>query len=159
MSLLNHQVFQNQMRFRSKVDLWLATLIIVVSAMAIDAAWLVLRQPYGTIQALLLISIGTLMPVWILFSTQYEIIDENLWVRSGPLKWRIPILSISKIERSKSWVSSPALSMSRFKIDYGRGKSILISPKETDRFLYAIRHAIAHGSLVREGDGDQTVSA
>lgn len=100
-----------------------------------------------------------LIPVWILFSTYYEIVDEMLWVRSGPLEWKIAILSISKIERSKSWVSSRALSMSRFKIDYGRGKSILISPKETDRFLHAIRHAIAHGSLVREGHVDQTFSA
>ncbi len=147
------------MIFRSKVDLWLAIMIIAASAMTIDAAWWVLRQPYGMIQALLLVSMGALIPVWILLSTHYEIVDENLWVRSGPWKWKIPVLSISRIERSKSWVSSPALSMHRFKIEYGRGKSILISPKETERFLHAIRHAIAHGPSAQESGADQTVSA
>jgi hypothetical protein len=60
------------------VDLWLAAIIIVVSAMTIEAAWWVWRQPYEMIQASLLILMGTLVPVWILLSTHYEIIDENL---------------------------------------------------------------------------------
>ncbi len=97
-------------------------------------------------QALLLIALGIVFPIWVLLSTHYEITDENLWIYSGPLKWKIPIFSISKIERSTSWMAHPALSMKRFKIEYGSGKVILVSPKKTDQFLYAIRHAIAHGT-------------
>lgn len=138
------------MRFRSKVDFWLAILMIAVTATVLKTAWWVLHHPYGMPQALLLISLGVIFLIWVLLSTHYEIIGENLWVCSGPLKWKTPIFSISKIGRSKSWISSPALSLNRFKIEYGSGQAILISPKETDRFLHAIRHAIAHGPLVWE---------
>lgn len=139
------------MRFRSKVDLWLAVLMIAVTATILKAAWWVLHHPYGMPQALLLIVLGIAFPIWVLLSTHYEILGEDLWIRSGPLKWKIPIISISKIERSQSWMSSPALSMNRFKIEYGSGQAILISPKETDQFLYAIRHAIAYGTSGTEG--------
>jgi hypothetical protein len=134
------------MKFRSKVDIWLGTLIIAVAAMIVKAAWLMVKQPYGLIETFMLVSIGAVFPVWILLSTSYEINRENLWVRSGPFTWKIRILSISRIEPSHSWMSSPALSLDRFRIEYGLGKVILVSPKESDRFLRAIRDAIAYGS-------------
>jgi hypothetical protein len=135
------------MRFRSKIDVWLGVLIIAVASMISRAAWLIALKPYGFIEALLLVSIGAVLPIWILFSTGYGVSNKNLWVHSGPFRWKIPILSISKIEPSRSWMSSPALSINRFKIEYGRGKMILVSPKKADKFLYAIRESMVCGSI------------
>lgn len=134
------------MKFRSKIDLWLGTLIVVVAVIVFRVAYSIALKPYGFVEAFPLVAIGAALPLWVLASTSYDVINANLWIRSGPFKWKISILSISKIEPTTSWVSSPALSVNRLKIEYGKGKTILISPNETDKFLHVIRESIARGS-------------
>ena len=118
--------------------------------MVLKAAYLIVLQPYGVFEAAVLVVLGAVLPVWILLSTNYYVINENLWIYSGPFRWKILTSSISKIEFSRSWTSSPALSLDRIKIDYDGGQSIMVSPKEKTKFLNAIRNSIAYSSRYQE---------
>jgi len=65
-----------------------------------------------------------------------------LEIRSGPFKWTIPLDAIKKVDPSRSLLSSPALSLDRLRIQYGGGKSILVSPNDRDGFLAAIGQSL-----------------
>lgn len=50
-------------------------------------------------------------------------------------KWQVPIAGITGITPTSNPLSSPALSLDRLRIDYGRGKSLMISPKNKEQFI------------------------
>lgn len=138
------------MKFNSKIDIWLGVLIVAVAILISKAAYFILLQPNGVFEAAVLVVLGAILPVWILFSTNYHLIDEYLWIHSGPFRWKIPTLSITRIGFSKSWKSSPALSLDRIVIEYDGGKLILISPKEKQKFLTSIKSNIVNNSRRRK---------
>lgn len=138
------------MRFSSKIDVWLGVLVIAVAIVVLKAACSIVLKPYGFFEAAVLFILGTVLPVWVLSSTNYYVINENLWIHSGPFRWKISTLTISKIEFSRSWASSPALSLNRIKIEYDGGKSIMVSPKERRKFLLAIKNSISYSSRYQE---------
>ena len=138
------------MRFNSKIDIWLGVLIVAVAVMVLRVAYLIFLQPYGVFEAAVLVILGAVLPIWILFSTNYDVIDENLWINSGPFKWKIPTSSISSIGFSRSWKPSPALSLDRVVLEYDGGRLILISPNEKMKFLIAIKSSITYGSRYRK---------
>ena len=138
------------MRFNSKIDIWLGVLIVAVAVMVLRVAYLIFLQPYGVFEAVVLVVLGAVLPIWILFSTNYDVIDENLWINSGPFKWKIPTSSISRVGFSKSWKPSPALSLDRVVLEYDGGRLILISPNEKMKFLIAIKSSITYGSRHRK---------
>ena len=74
-------------------------------------------------------------------NTYYEIVGTELLVRSGPLKWTIPVAEIQDITPSRNILSAPALSLDRLKIRFGKRAFILVSPEDKDGFLRAIREA------------------
>lgn len=118
----------------------------LILAVVIKLAYLIALTPYGFIVSIAMVISFAWLPCWILLTTRYEIINKILWIYSGPFKWQIPVLSISKIEPSRSWISSPALSLHRFRIEYGSGEFILVSPKQTNEFLHAIRDSMIEKS-------------
>jgi hypothetical protein len=113
----------------------LGILIVAAAVMVLKAAYLIASQPYGFIEAIVLVIMGAALPVWILFSTGYDLINGNLWIHGRPFKWKISTSSISRIEFCRSWISSPALSVDRIRIDYGKGKFIMVSPKRKNQFF------------------------
>lgn len=132
------------MRFNSKIDIWLVVLILAVAVMASKAAYIIILHPYGVFKAAVLVVSGAVLPIWVIFSTNYHVIDGNLWINSGPFRWKIPTQSISRIGFSKSWTLSPALSRDRIFIEYDEDKFILISPKEKLKFLSAIKNSVIY---------------
>ncbi|MDP4944639.1 MAG: PH domain-containing protein, partial [Alishewanella sp.] len=74
----------------------------------------------------LLVSTG--LPIWLINSTRYTLTEQQLLVQSGPFQWQIPIVQISNITPTINPLSSPALSLDRLRIDYGQGRSLMISP-------------------------------
>ena len=76
--------------------------------------------------------------LWLLVATYYRIDEEVLSIRCGPFFWRIPLKETESIRRSRSSLSSPALSLDRLWIRYSGGKRILISPKDREEFIHAI---------------------
>jgi energy-coupling factor transporter transmembrane protein EcfT len=127
------------MVFRSKIDPWLLIVVVAVTALPLFQAMAALRDGSSATPHLLVFVLLGGFFLWLLLSTKYTIDDDAILVQSGPFSWRIVRTEITGIVPSKSMVSSPALSLDRIRIDYGLGrKSILISPKDKDRFLNAI---------------------
>ena len=133
------------MWFNSKIDAWLGALICAVNIAALKTAYLVIAQPYGLFEAIVLIILGAGLPFWIFMSTDYYVFNGNLWIHCGPFWWKISTPSISRIELCRSWAVSLAFSLNRIRIEYDGGKSIMVSPKEKKKFLDAIRKSIAYG--------------
>lgn len=133
------------MKFRSKVDVWLALvagaallfcMYSAVGDMRSRSAWLLPA-------ALLLVAVG--LPAWIFLSTYYLVAQQKILVKSGPFRWVIPIESIVGMTPSNSLLSSPALSLDRLRIDYdlnGR-KYLLVSPADKEGFRAAVEAARA----------------
>lgn len=135
---------QTAMIFRSAVDGWYYAVIVVAAVVAAIAVVPLL----WTGQALhIIVAVGTLLlaiglPLWLLYSTSYRVDSKSLRVRSGPFRWTIPLDEIHDVRASRSPLSSPALSLDRIQIRYGRGKSMLLSPRDREKFLAAIGHRI-----------------
>lgn len=82
--------------------------------------------------------IGAGLPLWILAATDYTLEAGELRARSGPFRWRVPLRDITAITPTRSLLSSPALSLDRLRIDYGRGRALMISPADRQGFLGAL---------------------
>jgi hypothetical protein len=84
--------------------------------------------------------VGSILVVaWVLLSTRYTLDVTSLGVRSGPFSWVIPLRDIRAISRTRDPRTAPALSLQRLRIDYGDGRSIMISPREEAQFLAELR--------------------
>jgi hypothetical protein len=129
--------------FPSKVDAWLAAVLAVSIVVALGAVVQVLvsDEPAAWWIAALLLGAGVALPLWVLLGTRYHLDAGALHVRSGPFKWRIPVESITSITPTKDPRSGPALSLSRLRVDYANGKSLLVSPRDEERFLRALESA------------------
>ncbi len=95
---------------------------------------------HSSLIAIVVLFIGVVLPLWLLGSTRYYINERKnqLVVTSGPLKWRIDIESITAITETRNPLSSPALSLDRLLICYGRHQQIMVSPKNKHEFLVAL---------------------
>ncbi|WP_036594090.1 PH domain-containing protein [Ottowia thiooxydans] len=128
--------------FRSKVDPWLAAVILISALFVLGsvavvwprAAWLP-----GKFVMVAVVLLGSGLPLWLLVSTVYRVDETNLTIQSGPLRWRIPLQSIRAVEPSRSWISSPALSLDRLCIHHGRVGQALVSPKQKQAFIQALQ--------------------
>ena len=56
-------------------------------------------------------------------------------------KWKIPVADIVGVTPSRNPLSSPALSMDRLNISYGKRKFILVSPEDKAGFIRAVEQA------------------
>ena len=89
---------------------------------------------------LLLLSVG--LPVWLIVATNYTLSVAALDVRCGPFVWRVPLREIRSITPTRNPLSSPALSLDRLRIAFGQSKSIMISPRDKERFLKELRNRV-----------------
>lgn len=123
--------------YASKIDGWLAAVLVL--SMAISAWASVQVIVAGSAVAwwivLLTAGAGVGLPLWILSSTNYTISPTHLRIKSGPFRWQIPIVDITGITPTSNPLSSPALSLDRLRIDYGRGASVMISPRNKEQFI------------------------
>lgn len=131
------------MRFESKRDPWLVLVVrlmpVVVLFVVADAWYLQHHDLRGPIiGAFILILAELFFFESVLRSTYYEIDGGTLVIRSSMLTWRVPIAEIRAITPTRSALSSPALSLDRLRIEYGR-KSILVSPEDRHRFIEMLR--------------------
>nr|WP_068128745.1 PH domain-containing protein [Nosocomiicoccus ampullae] len=121
------------MNFKSKKDIWLAVsiwgVIILMFFMMITEQNIVVYIVGILNNALLL---------WLWFGTSYKIDDENLIVKNGPFKSTIDIKSIKKLRATKTLLAGPALSIDRIEIQYKRYDSVIVSPKEKNKFIESL---------------------
>lgn len=74
--------------------------------------------------------------IYICFDIKYFIKENNLIIKSGFIKMgSIDINQIKSIEKSNNILSSPAASLNRISIKYGKYDDILVSPKNQEDFI------------------------
>ena len=127
-------------RFPSKVDRWLLAVLVLAVVIQIVALAGVLDESEDLSGPLigsgvLLLTVGLF--TWLLRSTYYEVSGDTLRVVSGPFRRRIKIEAIDSIEPTRSPLSSPALSLDRLRISYGK-RRVLVSPADKRGFLKAL---------------------
>jgi hypothetical protein len=133
-------------RFKSKVDRWIYLLmitVIVVQIIAVGSAALQARDPMAT-TSLILVMIGVAgLMIWLLTGTHYTVDRGVIRIVSGPFRWKVPVDQITSVTATKNPLSSPALSLDRICIRYGKRRRIMISPADRAGFLKAIGHELS----------------
>jgi len=141
-----------QVVFPSKRDAWLTVLLLLAAgacgyagfAQMFSAAGIVLK-----VALLVFFLVFVVLILWILYGTSYLLTAELLLVRSGPFRFVVPLAAIESAMPSRNPLSSPACSLDRLLICYGR-KSILLSPVRREKFLQEL--ASRGKNLVVQGD-------
>lgn len=139
------------MRYSSKVDGWLVPVMVIAIAGLVAGLVSVFVSPTPwPVRALTIVTVVvvTMLLFSVFRNTWYEVGTTDLRIVSGPLKWKIPISEITEIRPTRNPLSSPALSLDRLKISYGRKKFVLVSPADKEGFVAVLekaRHDAADG--------------
>ena len=116
--------------FKSKIDWWFGLLLVYPIFMSVKSMLL------GEWVGLLGLSIVVVLILFFSKTTRYIINDNQLIVMSTWVVYeRIDIFKITKIEKTNSILSSPALSLDRIRIRYNKYDEVLISPKVKKEFI------------------------
>lgn len=139
------------MRFPSRVDWWLAALLMALPVIGLASAIaLQISGDGGAIVGWLsLLGIG-LLYVGVVWPVTYELGGEELVIRFGLVRSRVPYRDMLGVAPTRSPLAAPALSMDRLAIDTGGRMEAIISPDDRDGFLDALEARAPH--LVRKGD-------
>ena len=139
--------------FTSKIDLWLAFLILGSSLLLILVPVWEWIYNDSSIRRILFISLltipGAILLLVIFFNIKYSFSEDELFVKNGFSTQSIPLKDITHIIPTNSMLSAPALSLDRIEIKY-KGGSIVISPKDKEGFYRAIQERVP----ALETDGD-----
>ena len=139
--------------FTSKIDLWLAFLMLGSSIVLILVPvweWIYNNSSINRILFITLFTIpGAILLLLIFFNIKYSLSDDELFVKNGFSTQSIPLNDITHIIPTNSMLSAPALSLDRIEIKY-KGGSIVISPKDKEGFYRAIQERVP----ALEIDGD-----
>jgi membrane protein YdbS with pleckstrin-like domain len=139
--------------FPSKVDWWLGA--ILAAAPLTQVAVLAWSLSAGSTEDIVASAIGCAVvgAIWLLLivPTRYGISHDELIVRFGVVRQRIPLADIVEVAPTRSLLSAPALSLDRLAIRAGPKRSLvtMISPAERDAFLATLA---SMAGLVPEGD-------
>ena len=128
--------------FVSKVDAWISGIAVAAGFTCLSIAALMALFSTSTAEMAVLAGIVLLtlvLPIWLLLDTNYTVTGEELRIRSGPFRWRIALSEVRQVSPSRSWMSSPALSLDRIRVQYGTARSVLVSPREKQRFVDCLR--------------------
>lgn len=140
------------MQYRTRVDTWIVVVLAGAVALPITIA-VVSYVRMGTGPAVWLpLAIAALMIVIIFIvavPTRYQVTTDRLLIRSGWLRWEVPLAEIESVTPTSNPLSSPAWSLERLEVRWtgtGSPRSILISPQRSDEFLREV--ADREGTLV-----------
>lgn len=126
-------------QFATKVDNWLLAVlvgagIVTVASVLLSAA----TDPRAAVVGLVVVALTFGMVLLLAVPTHYTIGTSELVVRSGVLRYRIPLDGIIRVYPTRNPLSAPAWSLNRLGIVYTKGRSrsfALISPERRDEFL------------------------
>ena len=128
-------------RFHSKIDRWLFLVLLlslVVDVAAIGFVILVIDEPL-VLTFVVIALLGTAALVGsILIWTYYTVDKEYLRIVSGPVRLKVRLDDIRSIKATRNPLSSPALSLDRLMIKYGKNRKVMVSPADRRGFLRAI---------------------
>lgn len=145
--------------FPSKRDAWLVLALWGAVAALLAAGFDLLQAPVAgelRIAGPLVAGATAGLLLWVLYGTDYRLEAEEIRIRSGPFRFRVPLAAIESVRPSRSPWSSPACSLDRILIRYGR-RRILISPADREGFYRALQ--ARRPDLRRDGDALATDAA
>jgi membrane protein YdbS with pleckstrin-like domain len=133
------------MVFPSKIDAWVPAVAIGIPVASLAVVLFATFKGNGPLAAAIF-AVATVLVVvsfvaWLFLTTQYRVENDVLTVRSGPLRWKIPIRDIDSVTATRNPLSSPALSLDRLQIHYRSGAretDILVSPDDKRGFIAAL---------------------
>jgi membrane protein YdbS with pleckstrin-like domain len=134
----------DRITFRSRVDRWLAAVLLIsaaASAMAVVIVGVV-ESPFVALAISPVLLLSVALPLWLLLATNYTFNAADLDVRCGPFAWRVPLHEIRAVTATRNPLSSPALSLDRLRIDFGQMRSIMISPEDKEGFMKELRKRV-----------------
>lgn len=136
-------------RFKSKVDWWLAVLLCIspIISLFVLVKLYVGGDPNAWLGWFGILIVGIVYG-GLLFPFYYEMEKENLLIRFGCVRGRIPYKSIKQIVPTRSPLSSPALSLDRLHIDAGNTLGLNISPVDKSNVLKYLAEQVDHLVLV-----------
>lgn len=129
-------------RFVSRRDPWLVVLLwlTVLTILGVGGSlWMEPGPFFAHVTVSILSLIVSALVLWVLYGTHYTFEHESLAVRSGPFKWAVPLDQIRSVSPTRNPLSSPACSLDRLAIDYGK-KQIMVSPHDKAGFLQELSH-------------------
>lgn len=130
------------MNFSSKKDWWLTIIVWVPMLFFIGIGGYTLLYKEFSIGGFVLIFIlMVILPIqllWMWLTTYYVLDDSHLVIKYGPFKKVIPLNTIKSVKKTMNPWSSPALSLKRLEIMYGKYDIVLISPIDRDKFMEII---------------------
>jgi hypothetical protein len=127
--------------FPSKRDWWIVLLLWGSAFVSVVSMSSVLRAPEVTRESLFPLFFMVLvwgLVMWVLYGTRYTLTEDLLLIQSGPMRYKVPLVEVTSVRPTRSLLSSPALSLDRIEITYGR-RRILVSPEDKVRFLTELR--------------------
>ena len=125
-------------RFVSKRDAWLVAVLWTASLVDFAvAAWLWTAPQEAPAFVAPLLVVAGLFQLHALYTTDYTLEVDTLRIRASFFRWRVPIAAIDSVEPTRNPLSSPACSLDRLMIRYGK-KRIMISPLDPAGFLRAL---------------------
>lgn len=133
-------------RFNSKVDRWLLFLLIAVIVFEVVVLSIAAARAGSPAEAMWLMFAALLIVALIgslLIRTYYVVEGNTLRIVSGPFSWKVAIDQIESVKATRNPLSSPALSLDRLRIRYGKGRRIMVSPADRSGFLKAIGQELA----------------
>lgn len=137
--------------FRSKVDWWLAGILMMAAAGATLAAVVAIVTGNGTAAALIgWLGLFALLR-GLVFPMRYGIGAGQLVIRHGLVRQRCKLSEIIEVRPTRNPLSSPALSLDRLMVKRGEGAfdSVMVSPADREAFLALLADA---AGLARRGD-------
>lgn len=106
--------------------------VVVIGAVAVSGG-----DPLKSTMIIIACLLGIVLIASMILRTVYVVDGDVLTIWSGPFRFKIPLRQIESVRASKSPLSSPALSLDRLVIRYGR-RRIMVSPADKMGFLNAI---------------------
>ncbi len=120
--------------YKSAVSWWLWALV-AIPVMITS----IISVMDGELAVLLIHALVTLLVGHLFFTTYYIVEKNTLTVKSSVLiNIKIDIATIRKITETNNPLSSPALSLDRLWIDYGKNGAVMISPEDKEGFIRQI---------------------
>ena len=128
------------MFFKSKVSYPLLALIFIVLYGPLIPAFFNTANWKGTTLLLVILSVVFGFVIHLFHNTTYTVHEETLHIKSGFFRYpSIAIKDIKKIEKTNNLIASPAASFDRIEIYYGKFDSIVLSPKDKQKFVAALQ--------------------
>ena len=128
----------------SAVDLWLVVVLLLSPMIAFAVGIYLWREgDLDGAKMLFLTSVATLAVTLVfVVPCRYTMDDDELHIRCGIISQHVPLKLIDSVEKSRTLVSGPALSLKRV-IVKTKLKNYILSPRDRDAFIDDISAAAA----------------